>query len=62
MIKTIYFKEFNDNLKELREKDSSLLPENKTAEDFASANHFVKSACIPSFSGPYFRKFGPGKL
>lgn len=35
------FKEFNDDLKELREKDLSLVPEEMTAEDFASADNAV---------------------
>ena len=35
------FKELNDDLKELREKDSSLVPENMTAEIFASADDAV---------------------
>ena len=30
-------KEFNNDLNELREKDSSLEPENMTVEDYASA-------------------------
>lgn len=35
------FKEFNDDLKELREKDLSLVPEEMTAEDFTSADNAV---------------------
>ena len=32
------FKEINENLKELTEKEPSLMPENMAAEDFATAN------------------------
>ena len=32
------FKEINENLKELREKEPSLVPEHMTAEDFATAD------------------------
>ena len=35
------FKEINENLKELREKEPSLVPENMTAEDFATADDAV---------------------
>ena len=35
------FKEINKNLKELREKEPSLVPENMTAEDFATADDAV---------------------
>ena len=35
------FKEINDDLQELREKDSSLVPESMTAEDLASADDAV---------------------
>ena len=34
-------KEINENLKELREKEPSLVPENMTAEDFATADDAV---------------------
>ena len=39
-------KEINENLKELREKEPSLVPENMTAEDFATAD----DAVIPTSS------------
>ena len=35
------FKEINEDLQELREKDSSLVPESMTAEDLASADDAV---------------------
>ena len=35
------FKEINENLKELREKEPSLVPENMTAEDFPTADDAV---------------------
>ena len=35
--KDLPVKEFNNDLNELREKDSSLAPENMTVEDYASA-------------------------
>ena len=35
------FKEINENLKELREKEPSLMPENMTAEQFATADDSV---------------------
>ena len=35
------FKEINENLKELREKEPCLKPENMTAEDFATADDWV---------------------
>ena len=35
------FKEINENLKELQEKEPSLVPENMTAEDFATADDAV---------------------
>ena len=35
------FKEINEDLQELREKDSSLVPESMTAEDLASADDTV---------------------
>ena len=35
------FKEFNEDLQELRENDSSLVPESMTAEDLASADDAV---------------------
>ena len=35
------FKEINKNLMELRKKESSLVPENMTAEDFATADDAV---------------------
>ena len=35
------FKEIDENLKELREKEPSLVPENMTAEDFANADDAV---------------------
>ena len=35
------FKEINENLKELREKEPILVPENMTAEDFATADDAV---------------------
>ena len=40
------FKEINENLKELREKEPSLVPESMTAEDFATAD----DAVIPTSS------------
>ena len=39
-------KEINENLKELREKEPSLVPESMTAEDFATAD----DAVIPTSS------------
>ena len=38
------FKEINENLKELREKEPSLVPENMTAEDFAIVDDAVITA------------------
>ena len=35
------FKEINENLNELREKESSLVPENMTVEDFATADDAI---------------------
>ena len=35
------FKEINEDLRKLREKDSNLVPENMAAEDFASMNNAV---------------------
>ena len=35
------FKEINENLKELQEEAPSLVPENMTAEDFATADDVV---------------------
>ena len=35
------FKEINRNLKKLRGKERSMVPENMTAEDFATANNAV---------------------
>ena len=37
------FKEINENLKELREKEPSLVPENMTAEDFTPSTRDVEN-------------------
>ena len=37
------FKEINENLKELREKEPSLVPENMAAEDFAPSTRDVEN-------------------
>ena len=37
------FKEINENLKELREKESSLVPENMAAEDFAPSTRDLEN-------------------
>ena len=40
------FKEINENLKELREKEPNLVPENMIAEDFASAAVITTSSTL----------------
>ena len=40
------FKETNENLKELREKEPNLVPENMIAEDFASAAVITTSSTL----------------
>ena len=42
------FKEINENLKELQEKAPSLVPENMTAEDFATADDVITTPLTPT--------------
>ena len=50
------FKEINDNLKELREKEPSLVPENMAAEDFATADDAVITTTSATLTDNEFSK------